>query len=93
MKNEIECLEIELAEIIEENQSMEAQAVKGYTKQLGVIEKLIDILTDSAEDSEKITFLMELKSATEEKISDELNHQEGLLMEYVEFTGIKINKD
>lgn len=93
MENECECLEIELAEVIQENQAMEAQAVKGYTKQLGVIERLMAHLAEGAENAEKIAFLEELKAQTEEKISDELNHQQGLLSEYVEFTGIQINKD
>ena len=93
MENECERLEIELAEVIQENQAMEAQAVKGYTKQLGVIERLMAHLAEGAENTEKIAFLEELKAQTEEKISDELNHQQGLLSEYVEFTGIQINKD
>lgn len=89
MENEIDYLEQELAELIQENQSKEAQAVKGYTEQLAVISKLIDLATDS----DKKAFLEKLKAETEEKISDELNHQKGLLEEYVEFTGIKIKED
>lgn len=84
-----ECLEIKLAKVIEENQEREAQAVKGYTEQLGIIDKLLE----SASDSQEAEFFERLRAETEEKISDELNHQQGLLEEYVEFTGIKINKD
>lgn len=87
--DEKQCLQIRLAMAIQENQEREAQAVTGYTEMLGIIEKLIDISTDSQE----VDFLESLKAETEEKISDELNHQQGLLEEYVEFTGIKINKD
>ncbi len=90
-EKEIKCLEARLAEVIEENQEREAQAVKGYTRQLAIIDELIDLTPTT--DKDKLTFFEELRQATEEKISDELNHQEGLLMEYVEFTGIKINKD
>lgn len=93
MENKIECIEIELAEVIEENQASEAQAVKGYTKQLGVIQRLIDELGQDVENAEKIAFLERLKAETEEKIGDELNHQRGLLEEYVEFTGIQIKED
>jgi hypothetical protein len=93
MEKDINCLEIELAEIIQANQEKEAQAVKGYTKQLAIIDELINAIDFDERSKDKLVFLQELKEATEEKISDELNHQQGLLMEYVEFTGIQINKD
>ena len=94
MDEKTNCLEIELAKVIQENQEREAQAVKGYTEQLALIDELIsEIPYGDATQGDKLAFLEELKQATEEKISDELNHQQGLLMEYVEFTGIQIKKD
>lgn len=91
--NETECLEIELAKIIMANQEKEADAVKGYIAQLDIIDKLIINLSNGGGETKILAFLEVLKSETEEKISDELNHQKGLLSEFVEFTGIKINKD
>lgn len=87
--DEKQCLEIKLAMSIQENQEREAQAVVGYTELLGIIDKVLEF----ASDSQEVEFLERLKAETEEKISDELNHQQGLLSEYVEFTGIQINKD
>lgn len=87
--DEKQCLEIKLAMSIQENATAEAQAVVGYTDLLGIIDKLLAL----ASDSQEVEFLERLKAETEEKISDELNHQQGLLSEYVEYTGIQINKD
>lgn len=87
--DEKQCLEIKLAMSIQENATAEAQAVVGYTSLLGIIDKLLALASDSQEEE----FLERLKAETEEKISDELNHQQGLLSEYVEYTGIQINKD
>ena len=93
MDKDIKCLEIELAKVIEENQEREAQAVKGYTTQLALIDELIEVSAHDPKRVKEIAFLEVLRQETEEKISDELNHQQGLLMEYVEFTGIQIKKD
>lgn len=90
---DIETLEIELAKIIMANQEKEADAVKGYIEQINAIDNLINALSNGEKDTQTLAFLEVLKSETEEKISDELNHQQGLLSEFVEFTGIKINKD
>jgi len=54
-----------------------------------MIMKIIELM----EDERLREFLQKLAEATEEKISDELNHQQGLLSEYVELTGIKIAED
>lgn len=89
MENRTESLEVRLAKVIQENQEREAQAVKGYTEQLSIIYTLIE----ESDDANTTAFYEKLKSETEEKISDELNHQQGLLMEYVEFTGIEIKGD
>lgn len=85
----------ELAKVIQKNQEMEAQAVQGYTLQLEVISKARGVISqsDNADKSSLLSFLDSLESETEEKISDELNHEKGLLSEYVELTGIQINTD
>lgn len=86
---ETEGLLLELGKELSANQEKEAEAVKGYTQQLAMILELIEL----TKDEELGEFLHELADATEEKISDELNHQQGLLNEYVELTGIKISED
>lgn len=89
MEKETEILLLELGEELSENQKKEADAVKGYTRQLAMIMKAIE-LTDN---QKLLDFLHNLAEKTEEKISDELNHEQGLLNEYVELTGIKISED
>ncbi len=86
---ETEGLLMELGQELSANQEKEAEAVKGYTRQLGMIMKIIE----TTENEGLREFLQKLAEATEEKISDELNHQQGLLSEYVELTGIKIAED
>lgn len=80
---------LELGREISANQEKEAEAVKGYTEQLGMILKVLDEIAEG----ELRTYLEKLAAATEEKISDELNHQQSLLGEYVEITGIKIAEE
>lgn len=70
------------------NQEKEAEAVKGYQELIGLLNEAI-----SQADSEMIGYLEKLKAATEEKISDELNHQTELLSEYVAMTGIQPDTD
>jgi hypothetical protein len=95
MDNEtkIRGLTIKLAQVIEENQEREAQAVRGYTEQLGAIDDLSRELSLLPNEQETIDFLEKLREETEEKISDELNHQKGLLFEYVSLTEIPIAKE
>lgn len=93
MTIEIERLKNDLAIIIQKNQEREAQAVQGYTEQLQVIDNLYNALENEPNTQEELAFLDELKSQTEEKIQDELNHEKGLLFEYVELTGIEIKED
>lgn len=92
-EKKLNCAMLELAKIIQANQEREAQAVKGYTEQLGAIDDVINELALSPNETEKIAFLEQLREATEEKISDELNHQKGLLYEYVSFTEIPIAEE
>lgn len=88
---ETERLLLELGTELSENQMKEAEAVKGYTRQLAMIMEVIDKLP--AEKEELREFLDKLAAETEEKISDELNHQESLLGEYVSLTGINIAEE
>lgn len=79
----------QLAIIIQKNQEREAQAVQGYTEQLAIIQQAKELNTDA----DIMSFLDKLEDDTKEKISDELNHEKGLLAEYVELTGIEIKED
>lgn len=79
----------QLAIIIQKNQEREAQAVQGYTEQLAIIQQAKELSTDA----DIMSFLDKLEDETKEKISDELNHEKGLLAEYVELTGIEIKED
>lgn len=88
---ETERLLLELGKELSENQMKEAEAVKGYTQQLAMIMEVIDKLPAEKEDLRE--FLDKLAAETEEKISDELNHQQSLLGEYVSLTGINIAEE
>lgn len=82
----------ELSTKIQVNNSLEAQAIVGYNEQLGIIEKCFRVCKDTGVDEIVISYLNTLQKATEEKISDELNHSTELNIEYVELTGIKIKE-
>lgn len=92
MTKEIECLKNNLAIVIQKNQEREAQAVQGYTEQLQAIDELYNALSSEPMAMEERAFLEDLKAETIEKIQDELNHEKGLLLEYVELTGIEIKE-
>ena len=92
-EKEIELLKNNLAIIIQKNQEREAQAVQGYTEQLKAINCLYSALSTQKDNNEDLAFLEELEAQTIEKIQDELNHEKGLLFEYVELTGIEIGKE
>ena len=77
----------ELALLICANAQDEAAATAGYQKQLAAISRAAELMPDASE------FLTKLYSATEEKISDELNHSHSLLAEYQELTGIMPAED
>lgn len=79
---------LNLARILQENAKREAEAIVGYTEQLEAILSAQAVAKDGDRD-----FLDTLYSDTEEKISDELNHNQSLLTEYVEFTGIPVAED
>ena len=87
MNNEQRDALSELALVICANAQDEADATAGYQKQLAAISRAIELMPDASE------FLTKLYSATEEKISDELNHSHSLLAEYQELTGIKPAED
>lgn len=74
----------DLALILSENEKKEAEAVKGYTEQLRVIDRVRAVTSDP----ELLEFLDKLEAATKEKQSDELNHAHSLLEEYQNVTGI-----
>jgi hypothetical protein len=93
MTKEIELLKNNLAFAIQKSQESEARAVQLYTEQLNAIDSLYYALENEPNTQEELAFLDELKSQTEEKIQDELNHEKGLLLEYVELTGIEIKED
>lgn len=80
-----------IAEVLQKNAMAEADAAKLYTEQLQIINAAKEKLTNTTPDI--IDYLNFLVSATEEKISDELNHARSLLDEYVEITGIQIAED
>lgn len=82
---------LELGRELSFNQQKEADAVKEYTVQLSMIMQVINELPTEYEEWREP--LEKLAAATEEKISDELNHARSLLEEYVNLTGIKIAEE
>lgn len=92
MTNDIECLKNNLAIVIQKNQEREAQAVQGYTEQLNAIDCLQQAMLLNPSAEYNLAFLDELRAQTIEKIQDELNHEKGLLLEYVDLTGIEIKE-
>lgn len=82
---------LELGRELSINQQKEADAVKEYTVQLSMIMQVINELPTEYEEWREP--LEKLAAATEEKISDELNHERSLLEEYVNLTGIKIAEE
>lgn len=93
-EHDLSCALYLVAKLLEENQSDEATAVKGYTEQLQAIARAQKIAGERPEENAEILSLLEnLRAATEEKISDELNHQKSLLDEFVALSGIKIAED
>ncbi len=77
-----------LARVLQDNAKREAEAIAGYTVQLEAILSARAVAKEEDKD-----FLDTLYSDTEEKISDELNHNQSLLNEYVDFTGIPVSED
>ena len=82
------CAFMRLAKALQANAEKEAEAVKGYTEQLEAI-----LADQELADEEDRDFLSKLYEETQEKISDELNHNQSLLNEYVEFTGIPVAEE
>lgn len=79
-----------VAQILCKNGADECEATNGYTEQLNVIDCA---LSKFAGNEEVISALTAIRTATEEKISDELNHSHSLLAEYQELTGIMPAED
>ena len=92
-EKEIELLKNNLAIVIQKNQEREAQALQGYQEQLKAINCLYDALENDPSATEEKAFLKKLEADTVEKMQDELNHEKGLLLEYVDLTGIEIKED
>lgn len=79
-----------LASVIAENNKKEQEAVKGYTEQLSVIQRVREVCgglpgVDEALDA--------LEAETQEKIADELNHSVSLNEEYQALTDIRAKED
>ncbi len=81
---------MDLAKILSINSQKEADAVVGYTEQLKAITRVAEACAGMPEILE---FLDKLTDETNEKISDELNHNHSLLDEYQELTGIQPAKE
>lgn len=82
-----------LSGILMANEQREAEAVDGYNQQLKIISEVREKLKGVGEYAELLPFLDTLEAATQEKISDELNHGQSLYEEYVQLTGIQPAKD
>lgn len=89
MNEELKALLYDLSTMLMTNEEKEAEAVEGYNEQLKLIARVKELAVGDEEDVELRDFLDKLEAATEEKISDELNHGQSLYAEYVEMTGIK----
>lgn len=79
-----------LAECIMANEQAEAEAVKGYTVQLRLIDAAKALFTDGGEIAQ---YLDSLAAETEEKTRDELSHGNSLYAEYTALTGITPKED
>lgn len=79
-----------LAEKLMANNKMEADAVKGYTEQLCLIQKAKTVCAD---DPDMLALLERLEADTTEKTQDELSHGNDLYKEYTELTGIVPKED
>lgn len=82
-----------LSAIIADNNQKESEAIQGYVEQLKAITEAMGAAEQAEEGAEIKAFLEKLHAATEEKISDELNHTESLTQEFIEMTGIKAAED
>nr|DAR02892.1 MAG TPA: hypothetical protein [Caudoviricetes sp.] len=85
-------IRLKVGQVLQRNAQAEADATKEYTEQLAVIAEGITA-AEAAGDTELVELLKRFYDATEEKISDELNHARSLHEEYVELTGIKTAED
>lgn len=79
-----------VAKMLCKNGADENEAVHGYTEQLEAIDCAIALFAGVPD---VVTVLTTIRAATEEKISDELNHAHSLLTEYENFMGIAPAQD
>lgn len=79
-----------VAKMLCKNGAYENEAVHGYTEQLEAIDRATVLF---AKNPDVVNVLQTLLKATEEKISDELNHAHSLLTEYENFMGIAPAQD
>lgn len=80
---------LKVAEVLQLNAKAEAEASEKYIYQKQVIAEALEVETDE----NIISLLREIDSATDEKISDELNHNVSLIQEFVDLTGINVSED
>ena len=79
----------EVARQLQANAMKEAEASKGYIEQQRAIAAALTVITDP----DVKGLLEQIDAATSEKISDELQHNESLIAEFVALTGIQPAKD
>lgn len=76
---------LEVAKQLQLNAAKEADASKGYIEQKAAIANALTLVSDE----ETKMLLKALDEATDEKISDELNHNVSLIEEFTLLTGIQ----
>lgn len=80
---------LKVAEMLQSNAKAEADASERYIQQKRVIAEALEVETDES----IIQLLKEIDSATDEKISDELNHNVSLIDEFIRLTNIPVAED
>lgn len=80
---------LKVAEILQSNAKAEADASEKYIQQKRVIAEALEIETDEG----ILQLLKEIDAATDEKISDELNHNVSLIDEFIRLTNIPVAED
>lgn len=80
---------LKVAEVLQVNAKKEADASENYIFQKQVIADALLVEQDPV----IIELLQKIDAATDEKISDELNHSASLIEEFVTLTKIPISED
>lgn len=78
-----------VARLLQKNAMLEAESSKGYIEQQAAISAALEVVTDPYYKA----LLERIDAETSEKISDELQHNESLIAEFVALTGIEPAKD